>query len=42
MGYSDKDSQSCIRFTICNSTTYEEIDEAIKIINGLLELENDN
>lgn len=42
MGYSDNDAQSCIRFTICNDTTYEEMDEAVKIINGLLELENDN
>lgn len=38
MGYSDKEAKSCIRITINNDITYEEIDDVVKIIKGLKEL----
>lgn len=38
IGLSDKDAKSCIRFTINNTITYDDIDNTVDIINKLLRL----
>lgn len=36
MGLSSEDSKSCVRFTLNNTTTYEELDEVVKVLSVLL------
>lgn len=36
MGLSDADSKSCVRFTLNNTTTYEELDQVIDTLSVLL------
>lgn len=35
LGYSLKESQSCVRFTLSDETTYEELDKVIQIVNEI-------
>lgn len=37
MGYSDKDAASCVRFTIDDRITYEDIDYVVRIVSSILE-----
>lgn len=35
LGYTPKESQSCVRFTLSSDTTYQELDEVIRIVNEI-------
>jgi cysteine desulfurase len=38
MGYSDEEASSCVRFTIDNSISNEEIDHVIKTVHTIIKL----
>lgn len=38
LGYTQKDSQSCVRFTLSDKNTYQELDYVIKIVNDIINL----
>lgn len=37
-GLSDKEALECVRFTLCDDNTYEEIEYVVKVLKGILPL----
>ena len=37
-GLSDEEAFECVRFTLSNENTYEEIEYVVKVLNGILPL----